>query len=293
MADIAELPSKRARRIGGTIAVRLAIIVLCVLWITPTLGLFVSSFRTEFAIQTSGWWTTLLDPFNRAQWTLDNYARVITGEGMGQAFVNTIAVTVPAVVFPILVAAYAAYAFSWIEFRFREFFFALFIMMIVVPLQLAFIPLLRAWTALDLSNSLIAIWITHAGFAMPIALLILRNFIAALPAELIEAAKMENANHFQIFWRVVFPLALPAIAAFGVFHFLWIWNDFLVALVFLGGNPDVQVVTMNLQKLLAARGSDWHLLAAAAFVTMIVPVSVFLALQRYFVRGMLAGAVKG
>ena len=283
---------RRRSTIGGWMA-GLAITVLVVIWVTPTVGLFVSSFRTDFDIQSSGWWTTLIDPFDRTQWTIDNYRRVLEAEALGRAFVNTMAVTLPSVVLTLLIAAYAGYAFSWIDFRYRDIYFGIFVAMLVVPLQVAFIPLLRSWTGLGMSRSLLSIWLTHTGFGMPIATLIIRNYIAGLPAELIEAARMERASHFQVFRKVVLPLSMPAIAAFSVFQFLWVWNDFLVALVFLGGNPDRQVLTMALQKLISSRGTDWHLLSAGAFVTMVVPLLVFITLQKHFVRGLTAGAVKG
>jgi alpha-glucoside transport system permease protein len=212
---------------------------------------------------------------------------------MGNAFVNTITVTLPAVVIPLFIASFAAYAFSWIRFPGREPLFYVFVAMLVVPLQVAFIPNLRLFSELGINNTFVAAWLTHTGFCMPIALLILRNYIASLPHELIEAALVDGASHWTIYRRVVLPLSWPALAAFGVFHFLWVWNDFLVNLVFLGGGASVEVLTVNLQSLLTNRGQDFHLLAAGAFITMIVPVIVFLVLQRHFVRGLLAGSTKG
>ena len=206
---------------------------------------------------------------------------------------NTLAVTIPAVVIPLFIASFAAYGFAWVRFPGSNVLFYLFVAMLVVPLQVAFIPIIRIFTDLGISNTFLSAWIVHAGFSMPIALLILRNYIASLPQELIEAARVDGASHWTIYTRIVLPLSWPAIAAFGVFHFLWVWNVFLVNLVFLGASPDVEVMTVNLQSLMTNRGQDFNILAAGAFITMVVPVAVFLFLQRYFVRGLLAGSTKG
>lgn len=285
------LRQRLARGWGGRLATA-SLAILVIVWSIPTLGLLISSFRYEDDIRTSGWWTVFANPLDFTQWTLNNYGDVIFGEGMGNAFINTIVVTVPVTIVSIVIAAWAAYGFAWMRFRFREPLFFLFLAMLVVPLQVAFIPLLRLWVSLGISSSFLAIWITHVGFSMPIALLILRNFIGALPHELIEAARVDGASHNAIFWRVVMPLSIPALVAFGVFHFLWVWNDYLVSIVFLGSREDVRLLTVSLQTLLQDQGTDFHLLAAGAFVTMAVPVAVFLALQRYFVRGLLGGSVK-
>jgi alpha-glucoside transport system permease protein len=283
---------RRWTGVASTLA-KVAIWAMVVLWTIPTIGLFITSLRKEDVIYTSGWWTVLAAPFDLSQYTLENYRTVLQSEGMGNAFVNTITVTLPAVVIPLFIASFAAYAFSWIRFPGREPLFYVFVAMLVVPLQVAFIPNLRLFSELGINNTFVAAWLTHTGFCMPIALLILRNYIASLPHELIEAALVDGASHWTIYRRVVLPLSWPALAAFGVFHFLWVWNDFLVNLVFLGGGASVEVLTVNLQSLLTNRGQDFHLLAAGAFITMIVPVIVFLVLQRHFVRGLLAGSTKG
>lgn len=280
-----------SRTWGGRLA-NLLLAAIIIVWTVPTIGLLISSFRREDDILTSGWWTVLANPLEFTTWTLDNYDQVLFSQGMANAFVNTVVVTLPVTVLSIVIAAWAAYGFAWIDFRFREPLFYVFVAMLVMPLQVAFIPLLRLWVSLGISNSFLAIWITHVAFSMPIALLILRNFIGSLPRELIEAARVDGASHNAIFWRVVMPLSIPALIAFGVFHFLWVWNDYLVSIVILGGRKEVELLTVNLQTLLTNCGSDFHLLSAGAFITMIVPVIVFIALQRFFVRGLLAGSVK-
>lgn len=282
--------SGAAKRLGW-FAVRFTVIGLAFLWLVPTIGLLISSFRSEGAIRASGWWSAISSPLEGAGWSLEAYQSVLDPSSLGQPFVNTIAVVVPSVVLPVLIAAYAAYGFSWIDFRFREPLFYLFIAMLVVPLQVAFIPLLRLWTSLDLGGSWISIWLTHAGFGIPIAVIILRGFISRLPRELIEAGRSDSASHFQIFWFIVLPLASPAITAYAVFQFLWTWNDVLVALVFLG--PDKKVLNVGLLGMMSQFGINWSLLAAGAFVTMFVPLLVFFAMQRFLVKGLLGGAVKG
>jgi len=209
---------------------------------------------------------------------------------MGHAFVNSLAVAVPATVIPILAAAFAAYTFSWMEFRGRELLFILFVGLLVVPLQVAFIPLTQLYVSLGIDSAFVKVWLAHTGFGMPLAVYILRNYIGSLPREVIESAKVDGASHYETFWRLIIPLSVPALAAFGIFQFLWTWNDYLVALIFMG---NTEVVTINLAELVGSRGQDWHLLTAGAFITMVVPLIVFFSLQRYFVRGLTSGSVKG
>lgn len=273
--------------------VRGSLIAIVLIWTIPTIGLLVSSFRTRTAVSSSGWWTALASPLEATQWTIENYDTVLFQSGFANAFVNSLIVSVPATIIPITAAAFAAYAFSWMDFKGREPLFVIFVALLVVPLQVAFIPLLRVFGFFDLNNTFLAVWLAHTGFGMPLAVYILRNYMGSLPKEVIESAKVDGASQFQTFWRLIVPLSVPALAAFGIFQFLWTWNDFLVALVFLGGTPDVEVVTVALANLVGSRGQDWHLLTAGAFITMTVPMLVFFSLQRFFVRGLTAGSVKG
>jgi len=227
-----------------------------------------------------------------------NYERVVASEGVGQAFLNTFKVTIPATFIPILIAAFAAYAFSWMEFPGRKWLFILVVGLLVVPLQMSLIPLLRLYNQLGEafgmeSKSYLGVWLAHTAFGLPLAIYLLRNYIAGLPREIIESARMDGASHFQIFSSIVLPLSFPALASFAIFQFLWVWNDFLIALVFLGKAPDQVVLTIKLNDLLGSRGESWEILTASAFVSIAVPVAVFFALQRFFVRGLLTGSVKG
>ena len=269
---------------SNVVAAALALIVA--LWTLPTAGLFVSSFRPQADIARTGWWTVLSNP----TLTLDNYRAVLESERMGEAFINSLTVTIPSTIIPIGIAAFAAYAFSWMEFPGRRLLLAIVIGLMVVPLQMSLIPLLRVYTTLNLNGTFVGIWLAHTGFGMPLAIFLLRNYIAGLPRELIESAAIDGASHFTIFIRLVIPLSVPVLASFAIFQFLWVWNDLLVALVFLGNKP---VVTSALANLVGSRGNDWHLLTAGAFVSMILPLAVFFSLQRYFVRGLLAGSMKG
>lgn len=272
---------------------RVFVVMLCLLWLIPTIGLLVESFRPQQATQTSGWWTALASPLDQATWTVSNYTSVLFSQGMANAFLNSFVVTLPATVLPIVMATFAAYGFAWKEFKGKETLFVVLIGLLVIPLQVAFIPLLRLYSTIGIAGTFASVWLTHAMFAMPLSIYILRNFIAGLPRELIEATRVDGATDFQTFWKIVIPLSVPAIASFAIFQFLWVWNDLLVALVFLGGTPDVQVVTVALAGLIGTRGQDFHILTAAAFVTMSVPIIVFFSLQRYFVRGLTSGSVRG
>ncbi|WP_228845302.1 carbohydrate ABC transporter permease [Phototrophicus methaneseepsis] len=230
--------------------------------------------------------------------SLDNYEEVLTSEGFAQSFINTFTVTIPATIIPIVVAAFAAYAFAWMEFPGRRFLFVIVVGLLVVPLQMSLIPLLRFYNTVGATFDFAAksypgIWLAHTGFGLPLAVYLLRNYIGGLPRELIESAKIDGASHFQIFTRLVLPLSVPALASFGIFQFLWVWNDLLVALVFLGKQADQIVMTSKLRELLGSRGDNWEVLTSSAFVSILVPLIVFYSLQRYFVRGLLAGSVKG
>ncbi|MBE7551064.1 MAG: carbohydrate ABC transporter permease [Anaerolineales bacterium] len=242
--------------------------------------------------------------------TLDNYKQVLLGQGteiqradgttetvpgqdMSQAFLNSVAVSIPSTVIPILIAAFGAYAFAWMQFPGRRLMFILVVGLLVVPLQIALVPILRDYNTLGLNGTFLAIWLAHTGFGLPLATYLLFNYIRTLPREMMESAFIDGASHFTVFTRLVLPLSVPALASFAIFQFLWVWNDFLVALVFLGADPNFKVVTQRLADLTGTFGNDWHLLTAGAFVTMILPLVVFFALQRFFVRGLMAGSVKG
>ena len=272
----------------GSLAVRVAITLLCVLWFIPTLGLLVSSFRDEADVKTSGWWTVITDPFS--QWTLNSYAEVLES-GMANAFVNSIVVSVPATVLPIMIAAFAAYAFTFMRFPGRNVLFMLIVGLLVVPLQVAFVPLLNLFTDFELNGTFLAVWLAHTGFGMPLAVYILRNYMSSLPHEIIESAEIDGASHFQTFWRLIVPMSVPTLAAFAILQFLWVWNDLLIAKLFL--TADNTTIIVELQGLLGAQGQGTEYLPAGAFISMLIPMIVFFTLQRYFVRGLTAGAVKG
>lgn len=285
------------------------LLVLAVAWTTPTIGLLVSSFRPGDDVTASGWWTVLRDP-KEANLTLDNYRVVLGAAGNNpellakikkgqesinllQAVLNSLTVTIPATVIPILIAAFAAYGFAWIRFPGRKVFFIGVVALLVVPLQIALIPILKDYIKLDLNGTFLGIWLAHTGFGLPLAVYLLYNYISSLPRDILESAFMDGASHFTIFVRLILPLSMPALASFAIFQFLWVWNDLLVALVFLGAKPEVEVLTQRLLGMLGTFGTDWHLLTAGAFVSMLLPLIVFFSLQRYFVRGLLAGSVKG
>ena len=229
--------------------------------------------------------------------SLDNYYEVLTSEGVGQSFINTLKVTIPATVIPIMIASFAAYAFAWMQFPGRQFLFISVVGLLVVPLQMSLIPLLSIYN--DIGNyfgvsakSYPGIWLAHTGFGLPLAIYLLRNYMGSLPREVIESAKIDGASHFQIFTRIVLPLSVPALASFSIFQFLWVWNDLLVALVFLGKKDDQIVLTSKLRELLGSRGDNWEILTSSAFISIVVPLIVFFTLQRYFVRGLVTGSVK-
>ena len=309
---VATEPRKPAKGTTGSVGLshagwftRITILVVVLLWLVPTVGVLVTSFRPVRLVETTGWWTALGHPFRASEWTIQNYRDALGTGGFRDAFLNSLAVTIPATVIPITIAAFAAYAFSWMEFRGRYVMFVLVVGLLVVPLQMALIPISRMYVNgisighvhllrdLQLNGTFLGVWLAHTGFGLPLAVYLLRNYIGSLPSSIMESAKMDGASHFTIFWRLVVPLSVPALAAFAIFQFLWVWNDLLVAYVFLGATPQTQVLTLALANLVGQHGENWQLLTSAAFISMTLPLVVFFSLQRYFVRGLTAGSVKG
>jgi alpha-glucoside transport system permease protein len=280
----------RARLTLGNLPVHLVLILLTILWIIPTLGLLVSSFRPGFLLSQSGWWTALAPPF---KFTLQNYRDVLDSYNIGTAFLNSLMIAIPATVIPISIAAFAAYAFSWMHFPGRNFLFLAMVGLLAVPLQETLIPVLQMFKTLGLNGTFIGIWLAHTGYGLPFSIYLLRNFVGALPSDLFESAAIDGAGPVTTFFRLVLPLSVPALASLAIFQFLWTWNDLLVALVYLGGDPAVAPLTVNIANLVNSLGQGYQDLTAAAFLSMALPLIVFISMQRYFVRGITAGAVKG
>jgi alpha-glucoside transport system permease protein len=263
--------------------------VVCVLWTLPTFGLLVTSFRSREAQGATGWWTALWN----GGWTVQNYKGVFQGADIGGSLLNSVLVAVPATIIPIMFAAFAAYAFSFMDFRGKDLLFIAIVAVMVVPIQVAFQPLLNLVgpNGLGIQGEFIAVWLLHTGFGMPLAIYTLRNYMATLPKTVIESAKIDGATHFQTFWKLIVPMSVPALAAFAILQFLWVWNDLLIAKLFL--NSGNATVIVDLQGLLGAQGQGTELLPAGAFISIAIPMIVFFSLQRYFVRGLTSGAVKG
>ena len=268
----------------------LVVVGISVLWLVPTAGLFVSSFRSRQDLISSGWWTAFQHPFD---FTLQNYADVLTQEGLGQSFINSLIIAVPSTVVPLMVAALAAYAFAWMRFPGRDALFLMTVGLLVVPLQMTLIPVLRLFSSLQITGTFPAIWLAHTAYGLPFAVFLLRNFIGALPRDLFEAAILDGASDLRVFFRIVLPLSVPALAALAIFQFMWVWNDLLLALVYLSNAPEKAPVTLTIANLVGRFAADQHLLTSAAFLSMILPLVVFFALQRYFIQGILAGSIKG
>ena len=285
--------NKKLTNALSSLPLNLVIIGISLIWLLPSIGLLISSFRPENDVLSSGWWVTFQHPFDFTQYTLANYADVITTQGMGRAFLNSLLITIPSTIIPIMVAAFAAYAFAWMEFPGRQVLFMIVVGLLVVPLQMTLIPILRVYNRLGLAGTFIGIWLAHTGYGLPFAVYLLRNFFGGLPKDLFESAFLDGASYLTAFFRLALPLSVPALASLAIFQFLWVWNDLLVALIYLGGTERVAPLTLKLSSLVNSLGQDWHLLTAAAFVSMALPLVVFFSLQRYFVRGILAGSVKG
>ena len=281
----------RKMNLGST----LMLVILVALWSTPTVGLLITSLRPRSVAEISPWWEALLNPIGTV-WTLDAYRNSLEG-GMLSSLINTIAVTVPATILPLMIAANAAYAFTFLKFKGKEFFFATLVALMVIPVQSSLIPVLRGmvWIQrtfdVQLTGTYVSAWLVHSAFAMPLAIYTLRNFMMTLPISLIEAAKVDGASYYQIFWQLVLPMSAPAIASFAIFQFLWVWNDYLIAFIFVGEQKSV--MTYQLLRLLGQYGEGWQDVAAGSFISLIVPLIVFFSLQRFIVRGLLAGSVKG
>jgi alpha-glucoside transport system permease protein len=272
---------------GSTLTV--IVIALGLFWSVPTFGLFISSFRPATLITTTGWWTALVQP----NFTLQNYANVIQANGLGQTFLNSLIIAIPGTIFPILLGAFAAYAFAWLKFPGRDWIFFGVVALLVIPSQIALGPVFNLFSSIGLTGTYVAIWIAHTAFGLPFAVFLLRNFFAALPKDLMESAYIDGASTWRVFWTIVLPLSVPALASLAIFQFMWVWNDLLVALIFLGGNPSIAPFTLTVANLVGSYGENYPILTAAAFLSMALPLVVFFSMQRYFVRGILAGSVKG
>ena len=288
-ARLAE-PRTLSERLVGFVTrspVHIALIAIAALWLVPTVGLAITSFRPRSDILSNGWWHVF-----SSHLTLENYSSVLHSNGMGHAFINSIWITLPSTILPLTIGALAAYAFAWTRFPFRDTTFLCIVALMVVPVQTAFVPLLKLFREHGhLNTEFYGIWLAHTAFGLPLAIFLFRNFFITLPKDLIEAARMDGATEFGVFRRIVIPLSVPSLASFAIFQFLWVWNDLLMALIFVS-DPSKQPMTVRIPYLLSTYGQEYNLLAAAAFLLMILPLAVFFALQRYFVQGLLAGSVK-
>jgi alpha-glucoside transport system permease protein len=277
------------RKLASRFPLHILIIVIALLWMTPAFGLLVSSFRPSADIAGSGWWTAFETP---SKFTLDNYSTVLSQNGMWRSFLNSLIISIPGTALPTLVAGFAAFAFAWMKFRGRDIIFMSVVALLVVPVQMTLIPVLRFFTDIHLVGTFPAIWIAHTAYGLPFAIFLLRNFFAELPKELLESAYLDGASHLRVFFRLILPLSVPALASLAIFQFLWVWNDLLVALVYLQ-DPSKAPMTVTINNLVSSFGTQWQLLTAAAFISMMLPLVIFIALQRYFVEGITAGAIKG
>jgi alpha-glucoside transport system permease protein len=282
---------RRTPRGRRAFVLHLVVVFLMLIWAIPTIGLLVSSFRPADELSRSGWWTAFAPPYH---FSLENYSDVINQAGIGQAFINSLFIAIPATIIPLFVAGFAAYAFSWMEFPGRDILFVVIVGLLVVPLQMTLIPILKLFADWGLTGQFVSVWLAHTGYGLPFAVYLLRNFMGSLPKSVFESASLDGANHVTAFFRIALPMSVPAFAALAIFQFLFVWNDLLVALIYIGlSNSDNLPMTATMANLVNSLGGGWYLLGAAAFISMALPLAVFFGLQRYFVRGIVGGAVKG
>ena len=274
-------------RITPKLLVHVILFALMIVWLIPSVGLLITSFRPPAAIASTGWWQA----FSPASFTLSNYEQVLFSQGMDKAFRNSFLITIPSTILPLLIAALAAYSFAWIPFPGRDWVFLAVLMLLIIPLQTTFVPVLQMFNSVGLNGSLLGLWIAHTAYGLPFAIYLLRNFFASLPRDLFESAKIDGASEVTIFRRIVLPLSVPALASLLIFQFMWVWNDLLIAMIFMS-NPEYQPTTVRIQAMLGTYATEWHIMSASAFISMAIPLVVFFALQRYFVTGLTAGAVK-
>ena len=283
----------KTRRFLLRTPLHITILVFATIWLIPTLGLLITSIRSPSSIAGSGWWTVFPKLFSGDQFSLENYAGVIMKEGLGTAFLNSLKISVPATAISTLVASFAAFGFAWMKFTGRRVLFMIVVGAMIVPLQMTFIPILPIYNKIGLAGTFPGIWLAHTAYGLPLATYLVQSFMAGIPKDLFDSAAIDGASTLRTFWSIVMPISVPALASVFIFQFLWIWNDLIVALIYLGGKPDVAPITVSIANLVTNMGQDWELLTAAGFVSMALPLVVFFGLQRYFVRGILAGSVKG
>ncbi len=291
------------RSLGGQLvhavsssAMTILVLLIALIWSVPTFGLFLSSFRTPQDIHSTGWWTGLFPPWH---FTIENYQTVLQSQNFGQAFLNSLYIAIPGTVLPVLLAAFAAYAFAWMKFPGRDWIYLTIVALLIVPVQTILIPVLDLFTRLydstgiSLTGNYVSVWLVHTALGLPFAIYLLRSFFSALPADLFESASIDGASHVRVFFSILLPLSVPSLASLVIFQFMWVWNDLLVAQIFLSGSPDQAPMTVNIANLVNGYGTNYEVLTSAAFLSMALPLVIFFALQRYFVRGILAGSVKG
>lgn len=283
----------RIGRIASRLQLHIFLFLLMTIWILPSLGLLVTSVRTSADVASSGWWTVFANPFDVEQYSAANYEKVLFHRGMGRAFVNSVYVTVPSVIIPLAIASLAAFAFAWLRVPAKKWLLPAFVGLLVVPPQMVFIPAVRIFNGIGIQGSYPAVWIAHTAFALPLMVYLIHNFMAEIPRDIVDSAAIDGATTFQVYRLIILPLSLAALASLFIFQFIWVWNNLLAALIFLGGSGDVAPMTVRIASLVGVRGEGWEILTAAAFISMIVPLGIFFGLQRYFVRGLLAGSVKG
>ncbi|MCF8000355.1 MAG: carbohydrate ABC transporter permease [Halanaerobiales bacterium] len=275
------------------IIINVLLLTIMFIWILPTLGLLITSVRPASEVSSSGWWTVLNSPLKFTQFTLDNYQKVLNVNNMDIAFRNSFIIAIVATILPVGIASFAAFGLAKLRFRGRMVIYGIIVGLLVIPLQMTFIPILRIFNTLNINGTFLAVWIAHTGYGMPFAVFMLYNFFSSLPDDLFEAAYIDGASMWTVYYKLALPLSVPALASLIIFQFLWTWNDLLVALIYLGGTQDVAPVTIRLANMVGSYGQNWHVLTAGAFISIVVPLIMFFSLQRYFVKGILAGSVKG